>query len=110
MYTIVFLMAFIGFYTLYNASEKAVLEGSFVLSRWLRANIRMSKIMGLFFLSVSCAMLMWSSGIAAGAFIAIVIWMTVGSLIVILAPLKIFRANHLAFIFLITFVVEIIIL
>ncbi len=75
-----------GFYALYNTSEKALLRKDRV-SVWLQRNRSFSKVIGIFCLLVSFALLAMEQGIGAGILTGFILLMTVGCLIVILSPL-----------------------
>ena len=75
-----------GFYALYNTSHKAVLQKDRV-SVWLQRNRNWSKVIGIFCLLLSFALLVTEQGIGAGILTGCILLMTVGSLIIILSPL-----------------------
>jgi hypothetical protein len=75
-----------GFYALYNTSNKAVLQKDRV-SVWLQYNHGLAKVLGIFFLLASFALLVAEQGIGAGVLTGYILLMTVGSLIIILSPL-----------------------
>lgn len=88
MTTLLTFISLLGFFLLYNTSKKAGLSRSFFLEKMAQGNPEMSKIMGLLLLVVALvgSILFWGTG--AGIFGFFVILMTVGSAIVLIAPLR----------------------
>ncbi|RYZ81281.1 MAG: hypothetical protein EOP06_23790 [Proteobacteria bacterium] len=89
MITLSALLAFAGFYSAYQTSGKAVLVGNSPVNAALRNNASEARraAIALFLLSLSIAIL--SSGIGVGTLLFFVFAMLSGSVIVLLAPLKV---------------------
>lgn len=76
-----------AFYLLYNASKRAQVRND-AFSVWLQGHALFSKISGLMLLAISFALFIVGEGLGVGVFIGFLTLMTVGSLIVLFAPLK----------------------
>lgn len=89
MISIASLLVFFGFYTLYNTSQKAYLSNTLTVEKWLQNNPKPSKLIGLGLLITAYLILLLEKAIGSSALIYLIQIMTIGSLVVILAPLKI---------------------
>lgn len=86
MIAVISLIIFLGFYVLYSTSKKAILNTTKV-DVWLQNHPKVSKILGLILIAGSFGLLMNYYGIGAGIFIAFIILITIGGLVIILIPL-----------------------
>ncbi|MGS2760706.1 hypothetical protein [Sinomicrobium sp. M5D2P9] len=106
MTTLVVAITFFGFYALYNTSKRAILSHSLKIERWMQAHGKESKAGGLSLLFVALVLSVLHYGTAAGIFAFFVILMTLGSLIVIVAPLRFLRYQALILILLLSITFE----
>lgn len=98
-----------GFLFFYYTSRRAIIEYRSATIEWIGAHAVESKIAagGFFTISIVLAVLHW--GFLGGIFSFVVILMTVGSLVLLLHPLKLFRPVYLVGITALIFVLEIIV-
>lgn len=108
MTTLLFFISLIGFFLLYNTSKKVKLKRSFLLEEIAQKNPKYSKITGMSLISLALigSILYW--GMGAGIFAFFVVLMTVGSAVVLMAPLKYLRHKLVAVLFVVSFIVELI--
>ena len=100
------LILFIVFYLFYSTSKKADNNPIFNLEKWINQNEKLSKIIGFILLLMSCIMLCFFLGLGVGIFVPIISLMAIGSLIVILKPLKIFKHKTILICFIVCFCIE----
>lgn len=96
MISIASLIVFIAFFTLYNTSKRAHLSNTNSIERWLQKKPKQSKILGLVLLLAAYGILLTEKALGCSTLIFSIQIMTIGSLIVILAPLKVIN-NKLLF-------------
>jgi hypothetical protein len=87
MTVLALIIQILAFYLLYNASKRAQLRRD-AFSVWLQGHASFSKIAGLMLLVIAFALFIVAEGLGVGVFIGFLALMTVGSLIVLFAPLK----------------------
>ncbi|WP_289664386.1 hypothetical protein [Flavobacterium panacagri] len=102
MITIASLFVFLAFYTLYYTSKRAVLSYDLGFEKWMQKNPKPTKIIGLTLLLTAYIMWLFTQSLGCGTLLFFVQLMTIGSLIIILAPLK--RVNSKALLALLLFV------
>jgi len=88
MITIASLIVFLAFYTLYYTSKRAILSYDLGLEKWMKSNPKPTKIIGLGLLLLAYALWLFSQSLCCGTFMFLIQLMTIGSLIIILSPLK----------------------
>ena len=88
MITIASLIVFLAFYTLYYTSKRAVLSYDLGFEKWMKKNPKQTKITGLALLVTDYAMWLVTQSLCCGTLMFFIQLMTVGSLIIILTPLK----------------------
>ncbi|PKD18656.1 hypothetical protein APR41_17830 [Salegentibacter salinarum] len=108
MLTLVITITFLGFFILYNTSEKAVLTQSLFLEKWVQNNHLPSKFLGYTLLLIAFIISIPLFGIGAGISLYLTILMTVASVVILLAPLHYITYKTLSAIFIISFIVELI--
>lgn len=86
MTILLFLLVLIGFYSLYSTSKRAKLNNTKV-DLWLQNHTKICRPFGILLLIVAFVLSAILYGIGAGIFVAFVLLMTIGSLIVVLSPL-----------------------
>lgn len=88
MITIASLIVFLAFYTLYYTSKRAALSYDLGFERWMQKNPKQTKITGLILLLTAYIMWLFTQSLGCGTLIFFIQLMTIGSLIIILTPLK----------------------
>lgn len=106
MFSISSLTLFLGFYALYNTSKKAQLYTIFKIEKWFQKNERKGKIIGLGLLLIPIIILTLYRGLGAGILIWFILLMTIGSLTIIISPIRIINYKALIFIFIVGFTLE----
>jgi divalent metal cation (Fe/Co/Zn/Cd) transporter len=101
MITIAVCVLFLAFYTLYYTSKRASLTYRFGFEKWMRNHPTATKIIGLCLLVVAYFLWIYSIGLVSGSLFFAVALMTIGSLIVILKPLKIIPLKNIVFLFIV---------
>ncbi len=105
MTTLILILTFAGFYALYNTSSRAELpQGSIEI--WMRS-LTILKPVGLVLLLVSLLLTGIYFGLAAGILYWFVIVSTIGSLIILLSPLKLMNYKMIILVFVGIFIAEI---
>ncbi len=89
MISIVSLTAFLAFYILYNTSKRAILTNDLQIESWIQEHPKPSRLLGLGILAIAYSILIAHKALGASTLIFLIQIMTIGSLVVILAPLKI---------------------
>lgn len=89
MVTLVSLIVFLAFFVLYNTSKKATLSTQFQTERWIQQNPNPSRFIGLVLLVMAYVLLLSIKAAGVSSFLFLIQLMTIGSLVVILAPLRI---------------------
>lgn len=108
MTVLLILISLLGFFLCYSTSKKATLNHNFLLEKIAQDNPEISKGIGVLLLLIAMGGSIWYWGIAAGIFGFFVILMTVGSTIILVAPLKYIGYKWVAGLFIIAFIVELI--
>ncbi|MGS2741186.1 hypothetical protein [Sinomicrobium sp. M5D2P17] len=106
MTSLVVAITFLGFYALYNTSKRAMLSRSLKIEKWMQVHGRESKAVGLSLLFIALVLSVFHYGIGAGIFAFFVILMTLGSLIVIVTPLRFMRYQALILILVLSITFE----
>ncbi|MFB9109218.1 hypothetical protein [Flavobacterium gyeonganense] len=88
MVTIASLFVFLAFYTLYYTSKRAVLSYDLGFEKWMQKNPKQTKITGLLLLTTAYFFWLFTESLCCGTLLFFIQLMTIGSLIVILTPLK----------------------
>ncbi|WP_281638107.1 hypothetical protein [Flavobacterium marginilacus] len=91
MITIAICVLFLAFYTLYYTSKRASLTYTFSFEKWMRNHPASTKIIGITLLLVAYILWIATFGLGSGTLFFFIALMTIGSLIVILKPLKIIK-------------------
>ncbi|CAL2103921.1 conserved membrane protein of unknown function [Tenacibaculum sp. 190130A14a] len=106
MITSIVLFIFLGTFALYNTSKKAVLNNHTSLNKWLQANIKQSKIIGVISLILALILALLMLGIMGGFLTWLIALMIALSLLIIFAPTGIFNRKKLIILFVLIFVLE----
>lgn len=99
MTTFIAFVLFIGFYSWYLSSSRAVFTKSNLILDWLLQQRHFLKWCGLFMLLLSLLFFMNYSGAVRGLFYWLGALMTVGSLTILAAPLRLFSMLSVLFLF-----------
>lgn len=106
MASIILFLVFIAFYVLCNTSKKAVLNPNFGFEGWLSKQHKMGKLLGLFILVISCLLSAIYFGMGTGVLYFFIVLMTLGSLIVLLNPIKLLKPAAILAVFIISLCFE----
>lgn len=106
MITIASLIVFLAFYTLYYTSKRAALSYDLGFEKWMQKNPRQTKITGLLLLASAYSVWLFSQSLCCGTFMFFIQLMTIGSLIIILKPLKKVNSIALLLLFIIVALLE----
>lgn len=108
MITLIIALSFLGFYSLYNGTQKVDLRRSLLIEIWLQDNPMAAKAVGLSlnFVALIASTLYYGAG--SGIFLYFVVLMTVGSLVVLIAPLRFVDYKMVATVFIFSLFIEII--
>jgi len=88
MITIASLIVFLAFYTVYYTSKRAVLSYDLGFEKWMQKNPKQTKITGLVLLLFAYSFWIFSQSLGSGTLMFFIQLMAIGSLIVLLTPLK----------------------
>ena len=88
MITIASLIVFLAFYTLYYTSKRAALSYDLGFEKWMQKNPRQTKITGLLLLLLAYSLWLFTQSLGCGTLMFFIQLMAIGSLIIILKPLK----------------------
>ncbi|MCC9017983.1 hypothetical protein [Flavobacterium lipolyticum] len=88
MITIASLIVFLAFYTLYYTSKRATLSYDLGFEKWMKSNPKPTKFLGLGLLLLAYVLWLLTQSLCCGTLMFFIQLMTIGSLIIILAPLK----------------------
>lgn len=107
MATGISLLAFISFYLLYSTSKKMSGIGNLGFEESIGTHEKASKYIGLALMIFSLGLSCFYWGLGAGTFTFFIILMTVASLVILLAPLRLMNYPFLILIFACSFIFEI---
>ncbi|HET8736331.1 MAG TPA: hypothetical protein VFM69_07015 [Pricia sp.] len=88
MITSISFLAFAGFYFQYCTSERIQTPEGLGFEGWAATHAKISNSMGLALMLLSCILCIVNWGLGAGIFGFLILVMTIGSLILLAAPLK----------------------
>lgn len=108
MTTLLFFNVFFGFFLCYNTSKRAELNSNFVLVKIGQRLPHASKVIGMLLMAVALAGSILYYGFGSGIFAFFIILMTMGSMIVLLAPLRFVGYKMVSILFLISLTMELI--
>jgi hypothetical protein len=107
MITIASLIVFLAFYTLYYTSKRAALSYDLGFEKWMKNNPKQTKITGLGLLLIAYTFWLFTQSLGCGTLMFFIQLMTIGSLIIILTPLKKVSSKALLALFVIVALLEI---
>lgn len=79
--------SWLGFFCLYHTSQRLPQLKRDLVGEWLHQNAWVSKFTALAFLGISLLSACWLIGVGAGIFLWLIAIMTMGSVIILFAPL-----------------------
>ncbi len=88
MVTVISLLTFIAFYSLYGTSKKMAMVGDLGFEKWIRKHKKASQYFSLALMILSLGLSCFYWGLGSGTFTFFILLMTVASLVVLLAPLR----------------------
>jgi len=106
MITIATLIVFLAFYTLYYTSKRAVLSYDLGFEKWMQKNPKQTKITGLILLLLAYSLWLFTQSLCCGTLMFFIQLMTIGSLIIILMPLKKVSSKVILLLFIIAALLE----
>jgi hypothetical protein len=106
MITIATLIVFLAFYTLYYTSKRAVLSYDLGFEKWMQRNPKQTKITGLTLLLLAYSLWLFTQSLCCGTLMFFIQLMAIGSLIIILMPLKRVSSKIILLLFVIAALVE----
>ena len=106
MITIATLIVFLAFYTLYYTSKRAVLSYDLGFEKWMQKNPKQTKITGLTLLLLAYSLWLFTQSLCCGTLMFFIQLMAIGSLIIILMPLKRVSSKIILLLFVIAALVE----
>ncbi|MBU2913260.1 MULTISPECIES: hypothetical protein [Reichenbachiella] len=107
MVTLTVILVAIGFYFFYQTSERAYPSRTLRVERWMYMKQQPAKSLGAICLITAIFPAIAHWGAVAGVLFFLVTLMTVGSLIVLLTPLRIIGYRSLAVVALVSLLIEI---
>ncbi|TYP98144.1 hypothetical protein C7447_103314 [Tenacibaculum adriaticum] len=106
MISTILLVLFLGFYVLYSTSKKVTIDPHFRIENIIQQNTKTAKLIGLVFLLITLYLMIQILGVASGTLIFFIALMTIGSIIILLAPLKYITYKNLALFFVLSICIE----
>ncbi|MEY8779175.1 hypothetical protein AB9K32_02030 [Allomuricauda sp. XS_ASV26] len=106
MATGISLLTFITFYLFYGTSKKMASIGKLGIEKWIGENRKIAQIAGLALMVFSLGLSCFYWGLGSGTFTFFIILMTVASLVILLAPLRLLNHRFLGIFFLCSFLFE----
>jgi len=107
MITIASLIVFLAFYTLYYTSKRATLSYDLGFEKWMKNNPKETKMTGLGLLLLAYSLWLYTQSLCCGTLMFFIQLMTIGSLIIILTPLKKVNSKAIAALFIVAALLEI---
>ena len=106
MITTASLIVFLAFYTLYYTSKRAVLSYDLGFEKWMKKNPKQTKVTGLGLLLAAYTLWLATDSLGCGTLMFLIQLMMIGSLIVILSPLKKVNSKIILALFIIVALLE----
>jgi len=107
MITIASLIVFLAFYTLYYTSKRATLSYDLGFEKWMKNNPKETKMTGLGLLLLAYSLWLYTQSLCCGTLMFFIQLMTIGSLIIILTPLKKVNSKAIEALFIVAALLEI---
>ncbi|WP_136464875.1 hypothetical protein [Flagellimonas onchidii] len=106
MITAISLLVFLAFYLFYINSKRMPSIGVFGFEKWTGKQPHLFKILGSLLLIVSAALYTSLLGIGSGTFVFFIALMMMGSLVILLVPLKVVNLKSSCLVFSIFLIYE----
>lgn len=106
MVTVISLLTFIAFYLLYGTSKKMAAVGELGLEKWTGEHRKASRYASLALMILSLGLSCFYWGLGSGTFAFFILLMTVASLVILLAPLRLLNYPFLGILFLCSILFE----
>ena len=106
MVTLISLLTFVAFYLLYSTSKKMAAASELGAEKWIGEHKKASQLASLALMILSLGLSCFYWGIGSGTFTYIILLMTVASLIILLAPLRLMNYRFLGILFLCSILFE----
>ncbi|RIV31498.1 hypothetical protein D2V08_13690 [Flagellimonas lutimaris] len=106
MVTGISLLTFIAFYLQYNTSKKMSAVGNLGFEKWIGAHKKTSQYASLALMVLSFGLSCFYWGIGSGTFTFFILLMTIASLVILLAPLRLLNYRFLGVPFLCSILFE----
>ncbi|MEH6679110.1 MAG: hypothetical protein V7724_01115 [Sediminicola sp.] len=107
MNSIIVLLSFLAFYLFYLTSKKAIIQRTSNLEVWAGKQRKVAKSIGALLLLICFVAMVLRYGLAPGILAQCIVLMTVASLIICVAPLRIINFKLLSLVMLGCFLLEI---
>lgn len=107
MITSSIIFTLIGFEFFYQTSKKAQLHRPEMLATWLTQHEKPAKIYGAILLGIALSLSIYQFGVGSGIFAFLGILMLIGSLVVLISPLRIVKPTWVMVGIAILFLIEI---
>lgn len=99
MVTFISLLTLIAFYLMYGTSKKMAAVGNLGLEKWSGEHKKPSQLASLALMIFSLGLSCFYWGIGSGTFTFFILLMTVASLVILLAPLRLLNYRFLGILF-----------
>lgn len=100
------LFTFLGFFMVYNTSKRAPLGNGKLFESRIQDAPGLYKKLGVMILLISLLWAVQLFGVGAGLFVGCILWMTIASLVILIAPLRTVNFAMLTFIFVLVLLLE----
>ncbi len=94
MHTLIILLASLGFFMLYNTSKRARLSTTGKWEQWLQVNPKAARRAGTTAMMFSVVLWIYLKGLGVGICSAVVMLMTLGSFMIMIAPFFYIKWQH----------------
>ncbi len=95
MHTLILLFSCLGFFMLYNTSQKAKLSAGGPFERWLQRTPKSARVVGVLLILLGTAAFVYRDGWTAGLFAALLLLMVAAAYTVAIAPLYYLKLKHM---------------
>ncbi|SDQ52372.1 hypothetical protein [Flagellimonas zhangzhouensis] len=106
MVTFISLLTFLAFYLSYGTSKKMAAVGNLGLEKWSGEHKKPSQLASLALMIFSLGLSCFFWGVGSGTFTFFILLMTVASLVILLAPLRLLNYRFLGILFICSILFE----
>lgn len=107
MITTALLLMFFGFYLNYASSQRMETQSYLGLELWVQKNEKLARVIGAMLLCASLILNSTHYGLGAGTFLSVIALMVMGSLVVLLSPLRLLNHKVLVSVFALCLLIEV---